>query len=79
MSETTSIQDKLNEIIDKHFPAELFKEAGILNKLIKNTFGIKCKKCGSDNVNEKTVQTRSADEISTIFYECINCGFKWRG
>ena len=46
--------------------------------MIKNTVGVKCKVCGSDNVNLFTKQTRSADEASSRFYTCLNCGNKWR-
>jgi DNA-directed RNA polymerase subunit M/transcription elongation factor TFIIS len=38
----------------------------------------KCKRCKSTNVYSYEKQTRSADEGATRFYECINCGLKWR-
>lgn len=38
----------------------------------------KCKRCKSTNVYSYEKQTRSADEGATRFYECTNCGLKWR-
>ncbi len=35
---------------------------------------IKCRRCGSDKTEYTLVQTRSADEGSTVFLYCNNCG-----
>ncbi|KAF2451350.1 DNA-directed RNA polymeras-like protein I subunit [Karstenula rhodostoma CBS 690.94] len=35
-----------------------------------------CEKCGREEVRYYTQQLRSADEGSTVFYEC-ECGHKW--
>ncbi|KAI4704068.1 hypothetical protein J4E81_001132 [Alternaria sp. BMP 2799] len=35
-----------------------------------------CEKCGREEVRYYTQQLRSADEGSTVFYEC-DCGHKW--
>jgi len=32
-------------------------------------------KCGSNDIRIREVQTRSADEGSTIFYICMRCGY----
>lgn len=72
------LQKYLNEIIDEQIPIERFVAAGINEKLIKNTYGIKCPKCGSEDVNEQEMQTRSADEASTKFFTCLRCSNKWR-
>ena len=34
-------------------------------------------KCGSNNVVLREVQTRSADEGSTVLHVCKNCGHAW--
>lgn len=72
-----SIQQKINEDIDQMIDVSLYKTQET-SVMIKNTVGVKCKVCGSDNVNLFTKQTRSADEASSRFYTCLNCGNKWR-
>lgn len=37
-----------------------------------------CPKCSYMEAMFVEVQTRSADEPSTIFYRCVNCKFDWR-
>ncbi|PLN75201.1 transcription factor S-II-domain-containing protein [Aspergillus taichungensis] len=37
-----------------------------------------CIKCPSKKVTYAQVQLRSADEGSTIFYTCIQCGHRWQ-
>lgn len=37
----------------------------------------KCPDCGNDELRYYTVQLRSADEGSTVFYECLECGHKY--
>lgn len=66
------IIDDLNNNID----LSKFKTKYV-ETMIKNTVGIHCKNCHSDNVHVYTKQTRSADEASTKFYTCLNCGNKW--
>lgn len=34
-------------------------------------------KCGSNNVIIRDIQTRSADEGSTVLHICLKCGVKW--
>ncbi|KAK5121426.1 hypothetical protein LTR85_005258 [Meristemomyces frigidus] len=36
-----------------------------------------CEKCGCDEMRYYTQQLRSADEGTTIFYTCPQCGHKW--
>ena len=75
----TTIQDKINKIVDEQFPIEKFAEAFEMQKLVKNTFGIKCPICGSNNIHkESEMLTRSIDEISKAHFVCIDCGKKFR-
>lgn len=39
---------------------------------------IKCFRCGSMRVKTREAQTRAADEATSVFYECSDCGQKWR-
>lgn len=40
--------------------------------------GLKCRRCGSDDVSWDQKQTRSADEGSTVFCECSVCHARWK-
>lgn len=72
-----NIQDDINKDLYERISIDAFIEKSIDTK-VKNTVGIKCKKCGSDNIFSESRQTRSADEAMTIFYTCLNCGNKWK-
>ncbi|CAO1633322.1 unnamed protein product [Sympodiomycopsis kandeliae] len=37
----------------------------------------KCPKCGNEEMNFSTLQMRSADEGTTVFYTCPKCGYKF--
>ena len=39
---------------------------------------IVCSKCENNKAYYKEIQIRSADEPTTIFYKCTNCGYEWR-
>jgi hypothetical protein len=39
---------------------------------------LQCRRCGSKKTAYVQMQTRSADEPSTIFANCIACGNRWR-
>ena len=71
----------LQRLIDRDLRAKIpisaFKQ-DIIVTMVKNTVGIICKVCGSDNVYVESKQVRSADEAMTKFYTCLNCGNKWR-
>lgn len=72
-----AIQDAINKELYKMIPISAFIQDTI-DARVKNTVGIYCKKCGSDNVFSESRQTRAADEATTIFYTCLNCGNKWK-
>jgi len=38
----------------------------------------RCKKCKNERCSINEVQTRSADEGSTIFYTCTKCEYTWK-
>jgi transcription elongation factor S-II len=48
------------------------------NKKISITDQFKCGRCKKQECTYYTLQIRSADEPSTIFITCVNCGHKWR-
>lgn len=37
----------------------------------------KCPECGNPQVQFRTLQLRSADEGTTVFYTCPKCNYKW--
>jgi len=53
------------------------------NEFIKNPYiniekgVIQCKKCKSERVFSYAKQTRSGDESTSVFCECVECGSKW--
>lgn len=72
-----TIQTAINQYLYENIPITAFVQESI-NIQVKNTVGIKCKKCQSDNVYSESRQVRSGDEAMTIFYTCLNCGNKWK-
>lgn len=72
-----TIQNEINKTLFKNVPISAFIQ-DVINTKVKNTVEVYCKKCGSDNVFSESRQTRSADEATTIFYTCLNCGNKWK-
>lgn len=37
-----------------------------------------CPECGHDRAYYEMKQIRAADESETRFFECVDCGYKWR-
>ena len=48
------------------------------SKQIAKTDLFKCGKCKKRECSYYELQVRSADESSTIFVSCLNCGNRWR-
>lgn len=46
-------------------------------KVKRTVISDKCPKCGYGQMYYYTIQIRSADEGSTVFYECVKCHFKY--
>lgn len=42
------------------------------------TTTIKCSKCEHNKAYYEMKQIRAADESETRFFECVECGYKWR-
>ena len=69
------IPDKWNHYLDKKHK----KEDNICNsRQIAKTDQFKCSKCKKRECSYYELQIRSADESTTIFISCLNCGHRWR-
>jgi len=47
-------------------------------QLVGNTDNYTCRKCKSNNCSYYQLQTRSADEPMTNYFQCLNCGNRWK-
>jgi len=47
-------------------------------QIVGNTDNYTCRKCKSNNCSYYQLQTRSADEPMTNFFQCLNCGNRWK-
>jgi transcription elongation factor S-II len=47
-------------------------------QMVGNTDNYTCRKCKSTNCSYYQLQTRSADEPMTNFFQCLNCGNRWK-
>jgi len=82
------------EVLVPHLPAkeaifakeeERKKSAALLKDLtqgeaaeVSPDAGLRCKKCGSNDITHEFLQTRSADEGTTIFCTCTKCKKRWK-
>lgn len=73
---------RLNTIqtqIQKNKVKEIDKIAGEEDDIkYANKCQIKCLKCPNDEALFVEIQTRSADEPMTIFYQCTKCHYNWK-
>ena len=64
--------EKYKKIIKKKEIEDMKKN----NKPSTNAF--KCPRCGKKKAYVEEKQVRRADESSTLFLDCLECGYKWR-
>ena len=57
---------------------QIIDESRFNSGVKSNTSLYTCKKCKSKDCTFYEAQTRSADEASTIFVTCLNCGKNWK-
>lgn len=67
--------EKWQQLIDKKTKRDLTK---FTNNIEASTDMFTCKKCKSNRCTYYELQTRSADEPSTIFVTCLDCGKRWK-
>jgi transcription elongation factor S-II len=67
--------DKWKELID----AKIIKDKNKFEINVEaSTDTFTCRKCKSNKCTYYLQQTRSADEATTIFVQCLTCGQKWK-
>jgi DNA-directed RNA polymerase subunit M/transcription elongation factor TFIIS len=67
--------DKWMDLIDRKMKRNENMETA---RQTAKTDQFKCSKCKKRECTYYELQTRSADEPSTIFVSCLNCGNRWR-
>jgi transcription elongation factor S-II len=67
--------NKWEHLIEKKRKRDLHK---FTNNIESSTDMFTCKKCHSKKCTYFELQTRSADEPSTIFITCLDCGKRWK-
>lgn len=74
---TSQLQQQIiNDLLEKIDMSDY--DIQLLSDETVNTHGLKCSRCGSDQIHRREKQTRSADEATTQFLKCLNCGNRWR-
>lgn len=77
--EDSSESVKINGKTIEHSPKQLVSVIGKeLQLSTLPTIHVTCSKCGNNKVYAWQVQTRGADESSTQFLRCTNCGYTFR-
>nr|QOI90425.1 transcription factor S-II-related protein [Pyramimonas orientalis virus] len=75
MDVTNVFPERWKDILD----IRLKQEQNFYNsKQVAKTDMFKCGKCKKRECSYYELQIRSADESSTIFVSCLNCGNRWR-
>lgn len=67
--------ERWKQIVEKN---QLRFKAAYEVKLVAMSDMITCSRCKSKKVSYYELQTRSGDEASTLFMNCLICGNKWR-
>ena len=67
--------DKWKELIDQ----KIIKDKHKFEQNVEaSTDTFTCRKCKQNKCTFYTQQTRSADEATTIFVQCLTCGCRWK-
>lgn len=75
MDMTNVFPERWKDILD----TRMKQEQNFYNsKKVAKTDMFKCGKCKKRECSYYELQVRSADESSTIFVSCLNCGNRWR-
>lgn len=75
MDMTNVFPERWNDILDMRMKQE---QNFYNSKQVAKTDMFKCGKCKKRECSYYELQVRSADESSTIFVSCLNCGNRWR-
>jgi transcription elongation factor S-II len=75
MSHDRLYPEHWKEIIDEE---ELRQKSAYEQQHVAKTDRYRCGKCHKNQCSYYELQTRSADEPSTLFISCINCGNRWK-
>jgi len=67
--------ERWKDIIDR---ALMFNKASYEVTMTAMSDRIKCGKCRKNRVTYREVQIRSSDEPMTTFYNCLECGHRWK-
>lgn len=67
--------EKWQTILEKE---AILNQSAYENTQTSMTTDITCGKCKKNKITYYELQTRSADEPMTCFYNCLNCGNRWK-
>lgn len=72
-------QEMNSELWKTLIERKIRNDANKFNNTIQSSTNLfKCKKCGERNCSYYELQTRSADESTTIFVSCLSCGANFK-